>query len=370
MRERHDAAAIASAVPLERWAPGRRLRPRSRTPLFLVRAAMRWAGRGLAAFFAFVLAWAVAGAGVAVTASPFHPPGRMVDIGGRRMHLVCAGPADSGRPTVVFESGAFGFSADWAVVQAELTAQGLRSCAYDRAGLGFSDPAPGRRDSLHIVQDLEALLRVSGETGPFLLVGHSMAGIHLRLFADRNPSQVAGLVLVDATTPEAIDDPATRAYVKGFTAGTRAAATAASLGLMQPLRYSPIANKIGLTGEAEREKRFMFASGPYNRAAAAEVELWTRGAREAEAAGTLSPDLPVAVVTAGLEPRAMRAVQAPPALASRHGYLDVVPGARHDALLGPRFAPQVVGAVDFVLAAARRPVQPASFAQAAGSAGQ
>ena len=77
-------------------------------------------------------------------ARPFdqlHPPGAMIDVGGRRMHIDCAG-ARSTKPTVVFESGAFGFSADWDVVQTRLTAEGLRSCAYDRAGMGFSDPGP------------------------------------------------------------------------------------------------------------------------------------------------------------------------------------------------------------------------------------
>lgn len=358
MRVRYDAAEIAAAIPIERWAPGVRPRPRS-----LLRSSLRWALRAVSGFFAFVLAWALFGVSVAFTAAPFNPPGRMVDIGGRRMHIVCAGPADTTAPTVLFESGAFGFSADWAVVQSRLVAAGVRSCAYDRAGLGFSDPGPGPRDAIHIAQDLEALLRAAGERGPYVLVAHSMAGIHVRTFADRNRDKVAGLVLVDATTPEAIDDPATRDYVAGFTVGTRAAAAAASLGLMQPLRYAAIANKIGLTGEAEREKRYMFASGPYNRAAASEVEQWTRSARQAEASGPLDPDWPVAVVTAGLEPKAMRDVQAPPALASRHGYVDVVPGARHDPLLGPKYASAVVRAIEFVLASPGRPPQPVIFAE-------
>ena len=69
------------------------------------------------------------------------PRGRYVDIGGRSLRLVCEGPEEPG-PTVILEAGAFGFSADWAVVQGRLAAQGLRSCAYDRAGLGYPTPAP------------------------------------------------------------------------------------------------------------------------------------------------------------------------------------------------------------------------------------
>jgi pimeloyl-ACP methyl ester carboxylesterase len=363
MRERYDAAEVAAAVRLQRWTPD--FRPR---PLSVVSRIWRWAARGVAGFFAFIFAWAAFGASVAFTAAPFHPPGRMVDIGGRRMHMVCAGPANGGGPTVLFESGAFGFSADWAVVQAKLTALGVRSCAYDRAGLGFSDPGPGPRDAVHVAQDLEALLRASGERGPYVLVAHSMAGIHVRLFADRNPGEIAGLVLVDATTPEAIDDPTTRNYVAGFTAGTRAAAVAASLGLMQPLRYAPIANKIGLTGEAEREKRFMFASGPYNRAAASEVEQWANSARQARGSGPLNPDWPVAMIAAGAVTGPMRDVQAPPALASRHGYIDVVPGARHDPLLGPRYSDAVIRGVEFVIKSAGRPATPVTYAAGAASA--
>ena len=303
------------------------------------------------AFVGFVLLWWAAGAVVEVLGPRLNPPGVMVDIGGRRLHIVCAGVRRTGQPTVVFESGAFGFSADWAVVQGKLTRLGIRSCAYDRAGLGFSDPGPTPRDAIHIVEDLEMLLRRANEPGPYVLVSHSMAGLHVRLFANRNFRQVAGLVLVDSTTPEAMNDPTTREYVVGFIAGSRAAATASSLGLMQVLRGAPLANKIGLTSEAEAEKRHMFAWGPYNRAAAAEVEQWQSSAEEARQSGPLAPDLPVAVISAGLVRGRLRDVQAPPALASRHGYVDIVQGASHDNLMGPRYADSIVRGVLFVVAA-------------------
>ena len=84
--------------------------------------------------------------------------GEMVDVGGRRLRVVTAGPAGE-RPTIVLEHGAFGCAADWAVVQEKLAAKGLRSIAYDRAGLGHSDPGPRPRDGRAIVDDLTALLR-------------------------------------------------------------------------------------------------------------------------------------------------------------------------------------------------------------------
>jgi pimeloyl-ACP methyl ester carboxylesterase len=311
----------------------------------------------IGAWTVFIVGWFGFGVAVAALAGRMHPPGAMIDVGGRRMHIVCAGPLGRAKPTVLFESGAFGFSADWAVVQARLTALGVRSCAYDRAGLGFSDPGPLPRDGLNVAQDLESLLRAADEPGPYVLVGHSMAGLHVRLFANRNPDRMVGLVLVDSTTPEAIDDPTTRRYVDGFTVGAHAAATAASLGLMQPLRGSPLANKIGLTAEPETEKRHMFASGAYNRAAADEVDQWPRTARQALRSGPLNPDWPVAVITAGQVEGPMRQVQAPPAEASRRGYIDVVPNASHDALLGPAYADSIVRGVQFVIDAADRPAR-------------
>src|SRR5579871_4348327 len=106
--------------------------------------------------------------------------GKMIDIGGRRLHLIAEG-APGARPTVLLEAGAFGFSADWGVVQQRLAASGWHVLAYDRAGLGVSDPGPEPRDGQAVIDDLDALLAKTGERGPFILVGHSMAGLYLRL---------------------------------------------------------------------------------------------------------------------------------------------------------------------------------------------
>src|SRR5690349_11738547 len=101
-----------------------------------------------------------------------HPGrGEFVDIGARRLRVVRAGPA-AAEPLILLECGAFGCAADWAVVQERLAAQGLRSLAYDRAGLGYSDAGPIPRDGAAVVADLEALLAAQGETGPMVLVGH------------------------------------------------------------------------------------------------------------------------------------------------------------------------------------------------------
>ena len=141
--------------------------------------------------------------------------------------MVCAGPQD-GRPVVVFEAGAFGLSADWGAVQARLADRGVRSCAYDRAGLGRSDPGPRPRDGLAVTSDFEKMLAASGEPGPYIFVGHSMAGLYGRLFAGRNPDKVAGLVLVDAATPEAADSAIARTWIGRFGTASKVAGWTAS----------------------------------------------------------------------------------------------------------------------------------------------
>ncbi len=289
-------------------------------------------------------------------AGPLAKRGQMIDIGGRRLRIVCLGPQASARPVVILEAGAFGFAADWGVVQDQLAAQGVRSCAYDRAGMGFSDPSPEPRDGIHIAQDLEALLAAAKIPGPYLLCGHSMAGLRLRQFAARNPDKVVGVVLVDATTPEALDNPQLRAFVGHFARASKLAGVGASLGLFKPLAGTGVGDKIGLTGEAQREKRYFFANGRHNRVSAQEVSLWPTASDQARTVAPFQPRWPVAVVTAGGGragvTSAWKDMQAAPARASQHGYVDHVDGAGHNTLLGVAFADHIVKAIAVVMEAA------------------
>ena len=286
-------------------------------------------------------------------AGPLPRRGEMIDVGGRRMRLVCMGPQTAGQPTIVLEAGAFGFAADFGTVQDQLTAKGLRNCAYDRAGMGYSDPSPDPRDGVAIAQDLEKLLAAARIPGPYVMVGHSMAGLRLREFNGRNPGKVVGVVMVDAATPEALRDGGTQKFVSGFAAASKWAGVGASMGLFTPIMGAGVANKIGLTGEAEREKRHFFASGRHNRTAAAEVALWPKASEQAAETPPFAPDIPVAVVTAGAAGDfnvGRKAMQAAPATAATHGYVDHVAGAGHNTLLGPLYADHIVKGVEFVLA--------------------
>jgi pimeloyl-ACP methyl ester carboxylesterase len=125
----------------------------------------------------------------------------------------------TGSPTVVLASGAGGFSAEWSAVQPHL-AQTTRVCAYDRAGLGWSEPGPGPRAPERIADELHTLLVNAGEPGPYVLVAHSAGGKHARLFAQQHPQEVAGIVLVDPRS-EYIEDHQTAGQADAERAGAQ-----------------------------------------------------------------------------------------------------------------------------------------------------
>lgn len=138
-------------------------------------------------------------AGKRSAARDYPPPGQLVDIGGRNMHLDCRG---SGSPTVVFEAGlGTGGSLDWALVH-DAVAGITRACAYDRAGIMWSDPKSTPQDAVAIADDLHATLAAAGISGPLVLVGHSIGGPYVTTYVGKHGEQVAGLVLVDPSHPE------------------------------------------------------------------------------------------------------------------------------------------------------------------------
>lgn len=311
-------------------------------------------GRGFAGVAVFLVSYIAVGGVMSASGAP-RPRGEMVQIEpGRSLRLVCEGPK-SARPVVWLEAGAFGFAADFGATQKALTAAGWRSCAYDRAGMGYSPPGPAPRDGLAIVSDFEKLVAASGEPGPYILVGHSMAGLRLREYAGRNPTKIAGLVLVDAATPEAALNARMGGFIKAFASASRWAARGASIGLYKPLVHTGLGDKIGLPKAAGDEKRWAFANGRHNRTAAAEVELWPQASEQAGQQPPYDPSWPIAVVTAGpVKGReSWKALQSAPATASRHGMVDHVEAATHTRLLGQGFADHIVKAVAFVAEAGK-----------------
>lgn len=185
-------------------------------------------------------------------------PGRVLTVDRMRLHLDCRG---QGTPTFVLEAGATGFAASWAWVQQEL-GRTNRVCAYDRAGLGWSGPAPGRFDPIASAEQLRALLREGGERGPYVLVGHSLGGALASIYAARFPSEVQALALVDPPHPDllaAMPEEVRRSY-RRFTSDLRLGARLASFGVMRIVR--PFSAPAASLPPAARAEAAIFEASP------------------------------------------------------------------------------------------------------------
>lgn len=131
-----------------------------------------------------------------ITDAIYTAPVKLVDIGGgQRLNLYCLG---SGSPAVIFDAGMGGSTISWALVQSAVSKKTM-ACSFDRAGLGFSDPARRPSTPLNQSEDLHALLKAALIKPPYVLVGHSMAGMNVRVYADKYPDQVAGMLLVEGS---------------------------------------------------------------------------------------------------------------------------------------------------------------------------
>jgi len=211
-------------------------------------------------------------------------PGRMVDVGTHRLHLLCEG---EGSPTIVIDSGLGALAFEWRTVQRTLASQ-FTTCIYDRAGYGWSEPGPQPRTTARITDELALLLERAEIAGPYVLVGHSFGGYTAQLFARRFPERTAGLVLVDASHPE---------QVKRYLESPLRMNTA-------PARKSGRIVYSGFTvhdGLPEEVRAAVYAVGftPKARLAMTQEYLWFRdSAAEVAAAGPL-PDRPLVVLTRG-----------------------------------------------------------------------
>ncbi|MBE0408547.1 MAG: alpha/beta hydrolase [Anaerolineales bacterium] len=126
----------------------------------------------------------------------YSPPGKLVAVNSHFMHIHYVG---SGSPTVVINAGNGSFSLEWMPIQEQLS-QSMRVCTYDRAGYSWSEPGPGPRHGVQVIDELRALLTAAGESAPYILVGHPLGGVHIRIFALQYPHEVAGLVLIDTAS--------------------------------------------------------------------------------------------------------------------------------------------------------------------------
>jgi pimeloyl-ACP methyl ester carboxylesterase len=164
----------------------------------------------------------------------FPPPGIRVDLGDRAMHITCLG---TGSPTVILEAGLGASSMSWGPIFEDITFF-TRVCAYDRAGLGWSDPLPTPIYRYQVAESLHTLLDKASIPGPYLLVGHSLGGVYVRAFAERYPSQVAGMVLIDSSHENQLSRLSSKAKrrLKVMDSALAACRLASSFGLVRLFR--------------------------------------------------------------------------------------------------------------------------------------
>ncbi len=290
----------------------------------------------------------------------FPPPGRLVDVGGYRLHLVVMGEEHAG-PTVVLDAGMVSFSSNWAWVQPEV-ARVARVVACDRAGLGWSDPGPRPRDAGQSARELHLALHRRGIPGPYVLAGHSYGGLTARAFAAIYPDEVAGVVLADASHPDQWARFGFSSWVPGL--GSKGSSVVARFGLFRLFdkEYRLLAD--GLPPRAHDELMAL-ARTPRALSTAGDTALaWDARTRPlVNGAGDLG-DLPLIVLSVTEQPRMgdqLTALQAElPALSSQGRHI-TVDGAYHEGLLTRQDHARVVTeSIHRVVEAARtgRPLAP------------
>lgn len=274
----------------------------------------------------------------------FPAPGRMVDIGGHRLHVNVAG-RPSALATVVLEAGMASMSSNWAWVRDELARDGL-VVSYDRAGLGWSDPGPGPMDAATSAGELHAVLNAAGVGPPYVLAGHSYGGLVVRMFADRYPGEVVGLALVDASHPDQwMHIPASR---QGRTVawGNRVTALAARFGLLRLFH----AEKPFIAGLPPREYAEMraYLAGPRGWSAGAEgLRAWGNASRRQVDATRDLGALPLVVISVTEQARyadVLTELQAELTSLSSNVRHITVAGATHYTLVSKREYAAIVSA--------------------------
>lgn len=163
------------------------------------RGCLLWLGAGLALLLGLMpIGYIYERIAEAADAKAYPPPGQLVDVGGHRLHINCTG---TGSPTVVIDAGLGDWSTGWGFVQPEV-AKTTRVCTYDRAGWAWSEAGPLPRDAARFAKELDTLLKNANIPGPYIMVGHSLGGLTVRVFVHDYSSEVAGVVLIDSMTPQ------------------------------------------------------------------------------------------------------------------------------------------------------------------------
>jgi protein-S-isoprenylcysteine O-methyltransferase Ste14/pimeloyl-ACP methyl ester carboxylesterase len=229
------------------------------------------------------------------TRRTFQAPGRLVDVGGRRLHLLCIG---DGSPIVLFEAPGFGVSSLSSATVRERVASRTTVCSYDRAGMAWSDPAPETLTAGSLARDLAALQDRAGLPAPFVLVASSVGGLTAEMFARMHPERTAGLIFLDAASSGLVGELEQTPLVRRIRAAAPILGTAAQFGVIRLL------NPFVITGDSDAARRSRGFT--YGARAIGTLAAILRGAsdtvREFGAAPPLRADIPLVVLSAS-DPR-------------------------------------------------------------------
>ena len=222
-------------------------------------------------------------------ATEFPPPGRLIDVGGHRLHLICIG---AGEPTVMFEASGFGAGSLAATEVRERVAGHTRACSYDRMGMGWSDPGPSTVSAAALARDLAVLQDRAPMRSPFIVVTSSIGGLTTEMFARQYPERVAGLVFLDAASSGNLPQLASKFAIGRVL--TYPASAAAWVGLFR------LVDPFGIGQDSEAARRS--AAFTYGPMALGTVASIIRGlpmsVREFQDAPPLSAGVPLTVLSA------------------------------------------------------------------------
>lgn len=286
----------------------------------------------------------------------FPAPGRTVDVGGHRLHMQVMGEAIDG-PTVVLDAGLDSFSTNWYWVQTAL-ASSMRVVAYDRAGLGWSDPGSPPRDAYRSASELHTALERAGIRAPYVLAGHSYGGLVVRAFTDQYGDEVVGLVLVDASHPDQWR------HIPMSLRGTlpalanRVVAVLAGSGVLRLADVLTPQIATGLPPRQYAEMRAIFARPRASWTGAQTLSAWDRRTRPRINNARSLGDLPLAVVSVTEQPlvgETLTALQNELPRLSTNSVHRTVAGATHEDLISKREHADEVAAMirDVVYAVAK-----------------
>jgi pimeloyl-ACP methyl ester carboxylesterase len=321
------------------------------------RRILRWTRKALLWLVVALLVLAVIGAiyqaiATEIDERAYPPPGEMVDVGDHSLHINCIG---HGSPTVILEAANFGMSAWWVRVQKQL-AQTTRVCAYDRAGLGWSERGPEPRDARQISSELHTLLKGADIEGPYVLVGHSYGGLYVRTYADRYPEETAGVVLVDSSHPEQFTrSPKERAQYEQTVRLGAVISSLTRLGVIRLSNYYPAHPDLPPHQRAQIEA--FNASTHHVATTLEEYRATPQTTAQVRRAGSLGYT-PLVVITAGEQSSVWLEMQDELAALSPNSIHRVVEGATHESLLYDKGDSQVTSAAIHKVVEAVRNDQP------------